>query len=533
MKSLSFAFILLLLTSVMVYAQVTNVRVNQSGSNPQEVTVAINPINPDNLIAGANLRYVFRSFDGGRTWTQMQLPSGTWGDPSVTFDHTGRAYIGNLTQGWDAITVRYSDDGGMTWSTGFKVRGPSSDSARAGSLYNSSLQDKEWLIADMSNSPFRGNIYMTWTDFTKYGSSQPKDSSVIVFARSRDQGVTFDPFVRISDKAGDAIDSDNTMEGAVPAVGPNGEIYVAWSGPDGMYFDRSFDGGETWEKDSVLTPLAGGWNIPISGINRHNGFPVTLADLSNSPHRGNVYINWIDMRNGDPDVFVMRSTDRGDTWSDVIRVNDDSLGNRKAQFFTWATVDQHTGELLVVYYDRRMYSSDSTDVYLARSTDGGATFKNEVISEAAFIPTAMTFFGDYIGIAALNGRVRPIWTRMSNGQLSVHTALIDRTTEADKPPMIPDRTLLHSLFPNPTTLSNSPLATVKVDLAGASHITLSIHDVLGRTIEVPFTGYLPAGTYSFPIKLVSIPGTYVVEMRARETTSGKTFSGNTLLTIFK
>ena len=53
----------------------------------------------------------------------------------------------------------------------------------------------------------------------------------------------------ISDDTGDAKDSDGTVEGAVPAVGPNGEVYVAWAGPKGSVFDRSDDGGWTFGKD--------------------------------------------------------------------------------------------------------------------------------------------------------------------------------------------------------------------------------------------------------------------------------------------
>ena len=41
-------------------------------------------------------------------------------------------------------------------------------------------------------------------------------------------------------------DSDNTVEGAVPAVGPNGEVYIVWAGPLGLVFKKSTDGGLTF-----------------------------------------------------------------------------------------------------------------------------------------------------------------------------------------------------------------------------------------------------------------------------------------------
>ncbi len=39
------------------------------------------------------------------------------------------------------------------------------------------------------------------------------------------------------------MDDDSNTEGAVTAIGPNGEIYIALAGPEGIAIDRSFDGG--------------------------------------------------------------------------------------------------------------------------------------------------------------------------------------------------------------------------------------------------------------------------------------------------
>ena len=42
------------------------------------------------------------------------------------------------------------------------------------------------------------------------------------------------------------------------------------------------------------------------------------------------------------------------------------------------------------------------------------------------IPTsAGIFFGDYNNIAAQNGVIRPIWTRLVSGDLSIYSAIID------------------------------------------------------------------------------------------------------------
>src|SRR5690606_5048684 len=133
---------------------------------------------------------------------------------------------------------------------------------------------------------------------------------------------------------------------------------------------------------------------------------------SDSPHKGTLYINWADQKNGedDTDIWLIKSTDGGETWSEPKRVNDDEPG--KHQFFTWLTVDQSTGYLYTVFFDRRNHNDHGTDVYMAYSRDGGETFTNVKISENPFYPDADMFFGDYNNIAAVNGEIRPVWPRM-------------------------------------------------------------------------------------------------------------------------
>ena len=211
----------------------------------------------------------------------------------------------------------------------------------------------------------------------------------------------------------------------MPAVGPLGQLYVTWVGKEGLYFTRSNNGGGKWSKPKVISTVPGGWDYPIPGISRCNGLPITTCDISNGPNKGTIYINWSDQRNGAPntDIWLIKSTDGGSTWSQPARVNDDN--SNRHQFLTWMTVDQTNGYLYFVFYDRRNYTDNQTDVYMARSTDGGQTFVNFKISETPFTPSPGVFFGDYNNITAHNNVVRPIWTRMSASQTSIWTALIN------------------------------------------------------------------------------------------------------------
>ena len=204
--------------------------------------------------------------------------------------------------------------------------------------------------------------------------------------------------------------------------------------------DRSSDGGETWlDNDLRVATIAGGWDQKIRGIGRANGMPVTRVDRSNGPHRGRVYVNWTDNRNGedDNDVWLVWSDDGGQSWTDPIRVNDDPPGAQ--QFFTWMDVDDVTGHVHVVFYDRReaaakypdvrLRPSWNTEVYVASSYDGGESWENLKVSEEWFRPNPKGFFGDYNNISAYGGVVRPIWTRNDDGIQSIWTAILDGYVE--------------------------------------------------------------------------------------------------------
>ena len=408
--------------------------------NPAEVTIAINPKNPDNMIAASFQTgmppkpragsYHYVTFDGGKTWTTVATPDPknlVQGDDVMAFGSDGVAYHAHLSfdgirfprppRAENGMIVNVSKDGGKTWSDGT----PAINHINTVTPF----EDKPGLVVDnAASSRWKGNVYMAWTRFDVYGSANPEDHSQIYFTRSTDQGQTFAMPFRISDTGGDCLDSDNTVEGAVPAVGPKGEVYVVWAGPLGLVFDKSLDGGLTFGKDKVIGNIPGGWDFSVNGLERANGMPTTAVDLSNGPNKGTLYVNWIDARNGDPDVFVMYSRDGGDNWSQPVRVNDDPIKNGKEQFFTWMSVDPVDGSVNVVFYDRRDTSGSTTGVTLARSVDGGRTFVNRKIDVKPFAPNPHIFFGDYSSISAYGGRVVPVFMHFDDDKkLVVSVAL--------------------------------------------------------------------------------------------------------------
>ncbi len=417
------------------------VQVTDSGfRGAAELSVAINPADPENIVIVSlaegppegpgitNFAYV--SGDGGRSWTTVAQPNPdrrTQGDDAVTFDAQGRAFHSYIsfegirlprpTKAWNGIFVSRSDDGGVSWGDPVPVV----DHINTVEPF----EDKPWIVTDnIETSPNHGNVYLAWTRFDVYGSSDPADSTQILFSRSVDGGESFSVPHQISDSGGDAVDSDDTVEGAVPAVGPEGQVYVAWAGPRGIVFDRSLDGGWTFGEDRVVATNPGGWDIPLPGMVRHNGMPVTGVDLSLGGDRGSVYVNWIDERNGDTDVFVIASRDGGESWGDPVRVNDDPVGNGRAQLFTWMAVDPVDGSLSVVYLDRPAAEGNAQGVALARSTDGGRSFQSTPIDQEPFTCPESVFFGDYLAVAAFGGRVVAAWPHcLESGELALSAAL--------------------------------------------------------------------------------------------------------------
>jgi hypothetical protein len=151
----------------------------------------------------------------------------------------------------------------------------------------------------------------------------------------------------------------------------------------------------------------------------------------------------------------------------------------------------------VLFYDRRNYPDTRTDVYLARSTDGGATFIDFRISDSPFAPTTSTFFGDYINITAHMGVVRPIWTRLSGGALSIWTAIIDYPVAVqNNKNTIPSRFELMQNYPNPfnpeTKIRFSVPANRKQEM---TDVKIIIYDILGRQITALVNESLKPGSY--------------------------------------
>jgi len=468
---------------------------------PNEPSIMMDPNNTDILVAGSNTDHYYTSSDSGKTWSVNKLESSyvVWGDPVIVVDTSSNFYFFHLSypsrdQWIDRIVCQKSSDNGQTWTDGSYT-----------GLNGTKNQDKPWSVIDRNNN----NIYVTWTQFDKYNSADPLDITIILFSKSLDGGITWSDPLRINKFEGNCIDGDDAVEGAVPAVGPNGEIYVSWAGPKGLVFNRSLDYGNTWlEEEILINTMPGGWDFKIPGISRCNGLPVVKCDLSGGPNNGTIYVNWSDQSNGvdNTDIWLTKSIDKGETWSTPAMVNNDN--SIKHQFFTWMDIDQTNGNLHFVFYDRRNYSDTQTDVYLAHSIDGGENIVNRRISESPFVPNEGIFFGDYNNIAVHNNIVRPIWTRLHEGQLSIWTdvSAFDSSLKVVEENWMEQRV---KQYPNPIV---NNISYVSFKLRESSIISLAIYDQMGKKICIVMDKEeMGFGKHVIPIDLDKLslkPGIY-------------------------
>ena len=384
-----------------IRAQTTIVPLNPNGVKTDEPCIAIHPLNPSIQILGSNTSYFFTSQNGGYNWAPLKItpPEGFYGDPVVHITSTGDWYLLHLArnsklewpQTFDRIVFEKSNNQGLNWKSTGVGHNPGK------------MQDKPWIAVDENRkSPYNGRIYISWTEFDRYGSPKPEDSSRIRFAWSVNQGDSFSTVV-VSDSCGDAVDGDNTLEGATCAVGPKGEVYMAWAGKGKLWFDKSLDGGKTWGTDAAIEDQAGGWNNEdIPGLMRANSMPFLSADKS-----GTLYLVFGDKRNGDYDVFVKVSQNGGKTWSPAMRLNNDALGNGKDQYMPAICVDRTKNKLYALWYDRSHSENNIfTDVYLCPLGKVKQGNPMRVTNYPFCPPGKKVFFGDYISVAAAGSEVR-------------------------------------------------------------------------------------------------------------------------------
>jgi len=344
------------------------------------------------------------STDGGATFTDAgEVGTSHWGaDPSVAVDRSGNFYFGRIdlqpgSATLDRIAVFKSTDGGAT----FPNAATASDNAE------SPGNDGPMIAVDTTASPFSGNVYAIWG----FQGLFPR------FSRSTDGGASFSPPIQLSTHG-------------MPAVGPNGEVYVVGLDTGDVLVTKSTDGGLSFGPpvpvasvtpighfDSATEKYCG--NV-LNGSLRASSSPRIAVDKSGGPNNGTVYVVFSGHGAGadEADVYLTRSTDGGATWSTPSRLNDDATAND--QWLPFVALAPN-GSVAVSWYDRRLDDQNLLiDLFMRISTDGGASFgPNLKITEVSFPPPGIDrtlgfppytcYFESYNWIAADAANFYLVW----------------------------------------------------------------------------------------------------------------------------
>lgn len=279
-------------------------------------------------------------------------------------------------------------------------------------------------------------IHVAWSRFDVYGSDRPEHRTRLVYSVSHDGGRTFTPPLTITDPDGfgDARDSDQTVMGATLEVAEDGAVFVAWARDGAIWFDRREPGVRNFGNDQRAAEAPGGWDLPLKGLAVHNGLPTLKLDASSGPHRGRLYLAWLDDHrgNGRPDARLCWSDDRGATWTAPRVIHPTPEGTDPASIpsrvFVSLAVDPTDGAVIVAHLERQGDGPGDLVAVLAYSDDGGNSFRRRVLSEVPpFQPAPGLFLGDYLGLDARDGRVVFVFPRPDpdhNGNLRLNAVLI-------------------------------------------------------------------------------------------------------------
>lgn len=421
--------------SVGTEANTVEKRINgTSNRQSAEISIAVNPTNPNNLVTSVMLDSISLSFpifysnDGGLSWTKSNFDSpgllsqyfpgqtiAGGGDPVFEYDAQGNAYFSWIyltlnTASFDTAFMRMfwakSTDGGATWTTtGSSTIGEGAFILAGGGIagvaqYGDGIFDRQWFDVDRSGGPNDGTVYCT-TYFIPHSSSTLANEGMVVSKMTPGSNT----FVR-----GNYVMAGTTQFGNVVVNQSNGTVNVSFVdvAANQIKFASSTDGAQSFSTPVVVAQgvnVFGGGNI-VHG--RENAAPSLAIDSA-----GYLHLVWSDFSGGQFDSFYSRSTDGGQTWSTPTDLSV-SLAGRNP-FMPTVAADRNT--VCISYYD--VNSSKVSNYRYAVSNDHGASFTDSSSLSSASTNFSsfggQSFFGDYNRSVMSGCKLFTTWVDGRNG----------------------------------------------------------------------------------------------------------------------
>jgi hypothetical protein len=314
------------------------------------------------------------------------------------------------TSAASAVLTGASRDGGQTWTPS----SPRFTRCSGGTAANGGDYPR---VADpwLAIAP-NGEVYLVALALNAFAG--PETVGAIVVSKSADGGLTWSDAVTLT------RDSIATGFNDKPTITADpfdaNYVYAVWdrdflasqtaSGlvEAPLLFSRTTDGGRTWEPPRVIYAAPGARTIGPIVVVLPNGDLVNVFGRGLPSGAGELRY----------DVALVRSSDRGATWSEPVSASDMVLAPLQDPYSTFrlqpdpslafiptVAADRRSGRLHVAWQDGRFGEGEHTYIAYTTSADGGRTWSppvrvNKTTGDVpAFVPTIAVLEDGTVGVS--------------------------------------------------------------------------------------------------------------------------------------
>ncbi|MCB0283614.1 MAG: T9SS type A sorting domain-containing protein [Calditrichaeota bacterium] len=435
-------------------------QINVPGDYYQCYSIAVNPSNSDELYAGINNLGVFKSADGGETWsmTTMAHTSAVYGMEFFK-DRPGKLMT-SAQFGWGTLLT---DDYGQSW------RYPAFDTVAYVDRSGPALITMDPGNPDKGMLAGWSYLFITEDGGESWHYTNRLDNAVRLFRNDYKPAIIFG--YTYNQENGFYKSTDNGLNwrkldwgSYFPALlffTEDSSIIYGWNysyDDYEHYLYRSTDGGESWE---------------------HFNDGLIFSDETGSPYS----IKALAVQHDNPDVLycgqrggLSKSTDHGQTWTRI----DSALYDMFYQVNVSSILLDET-DTNKIYVGLEGFGQPGESTYtsggLLVSTNGGQSWK-------------LLYTGEVTNIKADYSQPRNIYFTTNFGIMMINDSVA--TGIENKSYSMPEQFSIQQNYPNPF----NPQTTIKYSVASPGKVTLKIYDIRGREVAAIVDKEQSSGNYT-------------------------------------